>query len=81
MQSIANDDGEFRMYQGVWRMQPLPGCTPPGKEAMRLSYAVEISPRAYLPVQLVENRIAKDLCMNLEAIRNAVSKPSTPNGA
>jgi hypothetical protein len=74
MQSIVNDDGEFRLYQGVWRMQPLPGCSPPGKNAMRLTYAVEISPRAYLPVRLVEGRIVQDLCSNLEAIRNAVSK-------
>jgi hypothetical protein len=72
MQSVPNDDGEFRMYQGVWRMQPLPGCSAPGQSAMRLSYAVEISPKAYLPVQLVEGRIAKDLCANLEAIRNFV---------
>ena len=41
MQSIPGDDGEFRMYQGVWRMQPLPGCSPDGQEAMRLTYAVE----------------------------------------
>jgi len=74
MQSIVDDDGEFRMYQGVWRMQPLPGCSPPGKSAMRLTYAVEISPRAYLPVRLVEGRIVRDLCTNLEAIRDAVSK-------
>ncbi len=74
MQSIVDDDGEFRMYQGVWRMQPLPGCSPPGKNAMRLTYAVEISPRVYLPVQLVEGRIVRDLCTNLEAIRDAVSK-------
>jgi hypothetical protein len=73
MQSIVNDDGEFRMYQGVWRMQPLPGCAPPGKQAMRLTYAVEISPRAYLPVRLVEGRIVADLCTNLKSIRNAVS--------
>jgi len=72
MQSISNDDGEFRLYQGVLRMQPLPGCAAPGKSAMRLTYAVEISPRAYLPVQLVERRIVKDLCNNLEAIRDAV---------
>jgi len=74
MQSIVSDDGEFRMYQGVWRLQPLPGCAPPGKNAMRLTYAVEISPRAYLPVRLVEGRIVKDLCTNLEAIRDAVTK-------
>ena len=73
MQSIANDDGEFRLYQGVWRMQPLIGCAPPGKNAMRLTYAVEISPRLYLPVKLVEGRIVRDLCANLEAIREAVS--------
>uniref|UniRef100_A0A7S2HGW9 Coenzyme Q-binding protein COQ10 START domain-containing protein n=1 Tax=Helicotheca tamesis TaxID=374047 RepID=A0A7S2HGW9_9STRA len=75
MQSIENDDGEFRMYQGVWRMQPLPGCAPEGQYAMRLTYAVEISPRAYLPVALIENRIAQDLCANLRAIRDYVSPP------
>ena len=74
MQSIQNDDGEFRMYQGVWRMQPLPGCASPGENAMRLSYAVEVSPRAYLPVQLIEGRIVRDLCTNLEAIRNFVAE-------
>ena len=74
MQSIENDDGEFRMYQGVWRLTPLPGCAPPGKEAMRLTYAVEVSPRAYLPVQLIEGRIVRDLCTNLEAIRDFVSR-------
>jgi hypothetical protein len=73
MQSIENDDGEFRMYQGVWRMQPLPGCSPPGESAMRLTYAVEVSPRPYLPVALVEGRIAQDLCANLKAIRNVVT--------
>jgi len=70
MQSVPDDDGEFRMYQGVWRMQPLPGCSPPGGKAMRLTYAVEVSPRPYLPVALVEGRIARDLCANLKAIRD-----------
>lgn len=74
MQSIEDDDGEFRMYQGVWRMQPLPGCGPPGVEYMRLTYAVEVSPRAYLPVSLVEGRIVRDLCTNLEAIRDFVQE-------
>merc|ERR1711862_375860 len=76
MQSVSDDDGEFRLYQGVWRMQPLPGCAPSGGSATRLTYAVEISPRSYLPVQLIEGRIAKDLCNNLLAIRDFVSSPS-----
>jgi len=70
MQSVEGDDGEFRMYQGVWRMQPLPGCSPSGDSAMRLTYAVEVSPRPYLPVALVEGRIAQDLCSNLKSIRD-----------
>ncbi len=77
MQSIENDDGEFRLYQGVWRMQPLPGCSPPGGSAMRLTYAVEVSPRPYLPVAFVEGRISQDLCDNLIAIRDFVSSPVT----
>jgi hypothetical protein len=72
MQSVVDNDGEFQMYQGVWRMTPLPGCSPPGSvnSAMRLTYAVEVSPRPYLPVALVEGRIAQDLCSNLKAIRD-----------
>jgi Polyketide cyclase / dehydrase and lipid transport len=81
MQSIEGDDGEFRLYQGVWRMQPLPGCAPPGQEAMRLTYAVEVSPRAYLPVSLVEGRIAKDMCTNLMAIREYVTSMESRNQA
>jgi len=73
MQSVFNDDGDFRIYQGVWRMQPLPGCADPSVGAMRLTYAVEISPRAYMPVRLVEGRLAQDLCTNLEAIRDFVT--------
>ncbi|KAL3763097.1 hypothetical protein ACHAW5_006566 [Stephanodiscus triporus] len=86
MQSVPDDEGEFRMYQGVWRMQPLPGCSPPGGKAMRLTYAVEVSPRPYLPVALVEGRIARDLCANLKAIRdifaasNSSSAPSSGGG-
>ena len=74
MQSVEDDDGEFRMYQGVWRMQPLPGCSPCGTKACRLTYAVEVSPRTYLPVQLIEGRIVKDLCTNLLAIRDFLKK-------
>jgi hypothetical protein len=74
MQSVENDDGEFRLYQGVWRMQPLPGCAPTDGAAMRLTYAVEISPRPYLPVAFVEGRISQDLCNNLIAIRDHVTR-------
>ena len=60
-------------FVGVWRLQPLPDCAPPGMDAMRLTYAVELSPRPYLPVALIERKIASDLKKNLLAIRQYVS--------
>ena len=64
--------GDFSHYQGVWRMQRLPGCAPPGESAMRLTYSVELSPRLWVPVALLEGRIAEALGENLEAIRDYV---------
>jgi len=79
MQGVR-DAGDFRFYQGVWRMQPLPGCAPAGASAMRLTYSVELSPRAWVPVALLEGRIASALGENLEAVREwIISTEGTPN--
>jgi len=67
---FGRDASDFSLYQGVWRMQPLPGCAPDGADAAsRLSYAVELSPSLPVPVRLLEGRIASDLVSNLKAIR------------
>ena len=71
MQGVR-DLGDFAFYQGVWRLQPLPGCAPPGSSAMRLTYSVELSPRLWVPVALLEGRIAAALAENLEAVRDFV---------
>ena len=68
---------DFRFYQGVWRIQELPGCAPEGGSAMRLTYSVELSPKAWVPVALLEGRIASALGENLEAIRNYVKSEDT----
>ena len=67
--------GDFAFYQGVWRMQELPGCAPTGAaSAMRLTYSVELSPRAWVPVKLLEGQIASTLAENLESVRDFVTK-------
>ena len=68
MVSAVGEAGDFTLYQGLWRAQPLPNCGIDGGDATRLTYAVEIQPRPWLPVALVENRIARDLVTNLEAV-------------
>ena len=55
-------------------MQSLPNCAEPGCFASRLTYAVEIKPKGFLPVKLIEGRIATDLKANLAAIRDYVEK-------
>lgn len=70
MQNIDGEDGDFNIFQGVWRMQSIPGR----KNRTRLTYAVEVSPRAYLPVALIEDRLSQDLAANLESIRDVCTK-------
>jgi len=73
MQSVESGrfgfGGDFSIYQGVWRMQPLPGCGDGENGASRLSYAVELRPALPVPVALLEGRIASDLVANLKEIR------------
>ena len=33
MQGAADVTGDFRFYQGVWRLQELPNCAQPGYTA------------------------------------------------
>mmetsp|Transcript_84702 Transcript_84702/g.133292 ORF Transcript_84702/g.133292 Transcript_84702/m.133292 type:complete len:371 (-) Transcript_84702:62-1174(-) len=76
MQNVKGE-GDFTHYQGVWRMQELPGCAAPGEFASRLTYAVEIQPKAFVPVALIEGKIASELKANMEAIKEYVEKQST----
>lgn len=68
MISATSGKGDFRTYQAVWTVQAL------SKNATRLSFAVEISPHAYLPVSLIQGRIARDLSANLKAISEWLHK-------
>lgn len=70
MQNVLGAKGDFVHYQGVWRLQPLPGCAMPGQDMMRLTFAVECEPHWFLPVAPVEGRIASALMENMVAIRD-----------
>lgn len=43
-----------------------------GHTAMRLTYSVELSPRAWVPIALIEGNVARTLGENLEASRGLV---------
>jgi len=64
MQNVEGE-GDFDHYQGVWRVQSHPDDA----SWTRLTYAVEIKPKGFMPVQLIEGRIATDLKSNLSNLR------------
>jgi hypothetical protein len=82
MQNIPNT-GDFEHYQGIWRMHQLDGCTDSdgdsGNLTCRLTYAVEIRPKGFLPVGLIESRISTDLKANLKAIKAYVEAKEVIN--
>jgi len=55
---LGGGGSDFALYQGVWRMQPLPNCAKTSEDggttitaASRLSYAVELRPALPVPVR------------------------------
>jgi len=58
-------DGDFKVFNGVWRMSP--GAT--GPSSSRLSYTVLVQPSPWLPVRLVEGRVSGEIANNLKAVR------------
>lgn len=56
-------------FRGIWRMQPhAAGSSRP--DCSMLSYAVYVQPQSWLPVQLVQSRIEKEVVRNLGAVRD-----------
>lgn len=63
-------EGDFQCFTGVWRIQDGAG----GAGTCRLSYSVVVSPMAWLPVALIQNRIERDIANNLRAVSNHAEK-------
>ncbi|GAB4818461.1 hypothetical protein N2152v2_005507 [Parachlorella kessleri] len=60
-------DGDFQVFKGLWRMQPA--STP---DTTILSYSLFVRPQIWLPVQLVQARIEREIVANLKAVQSFV---------
>ncbi|CAG9460636.1 unnamed protein product [Pedinophyceae sp. YPF-701] len=65
-------EGDFRVFKGMWNIQNgrMPGTS-------RLSYAVTVTPQLWLPVALVQGRIAGEIEANLKAVRSHAERLQT----
>ena len=57
--------GVFQAFQGIWRVQE--GLR--GLDSALLVYSLYVMPQKWLPIQLIQGRIEKDIGNNLNAIK------------
>ena len=57
--------GDFRKFEGLWKMQPL------GGKGSCLFYELTVQGCVGMPVSLIENQLKEDLTNNLLAVEKA----------
>nr|XP_043636889.1 uncharacterized protein LOC122607883 [Erigeron canadensis] len=74
-------EGDFELFEGKWSIEQYTDTTREQRSPLvgqryytTLSYMVEVEPKMWLPVQLVEGRISKEIRMNLFCIREVAQK-------
>ncbi|KAK4762273.1 hypothetical protein SAY87_030157 [Trapa incisa] len=75
--------GDFQVFQGKWSVEQFHGDGYHGSNftcdrnfQSALSYVVDVEPKLWLPVQLIEGRICKEITTNLVCIREQAIKAS-----
>jgi ribosome-associated toxin RatA of RatAB toxin-antitoxin module len=63
-------EGDFKSFSGAWLLQVIPEQDGGGT---RLTYILEVWPKATIPVIAIEQRLKKDLPQNLYAIRDRLA--------
>lgn len=75
-------DGDFKVFQGKWSVQESVeqeqggGDSDEGQESQTttLSYLVELEPKLWVPVRLLEGRICSEIKNNLVSIREQAQR-------
>ncbi|KAA8542975.1 hypothetical protein F0562_021530 [Nyssa sinensis] len=74
-------EGDFKLFEGKWSIEQcnIGRCTNNDSLAGQqfytsLSYVVDVEPKLWLPVRVVEGRLCKEIKMNLSCIREEAEK-------
>jgi ribosome-associated toxin RatA of RatAB toxin-antitoxin module len=65
-------EGDFKQFSGAWLLEPIAD----NEAETRLTYVLEVWPKATIPVIAIEQRLKKDLPRNLCAIRDRLAEQS-----
>lgn len=66
-------EGDFKGFSGSWRLEPCPCGDAMGTN---LCYTIQVWPKLTMPVTIIENRLSKDLQLNLLAVYQRVQQLS-----
>ncbi|KAI4363731.1 hypothetical protein MLD38_019910 [Melastoma candidum] len=69
-------EGDFEVFQGKWSIEQSDGGGQGEYFQTILSYMVDVKPKLWLPVGLVEGRLCKEIQTNLLSIREEARKAS-----
>lgn len=64
-------EGDFKGFSGSWSLEP---CSIGESVGTILCYTIQIWPKLTMPVAVIENRLSKDLQLNLLAIHKRVEE-------
>lgn len=74
-------EGDFQLFEGKWSIEQSNRGRDEDSESLvgqkfytTLSYLVDVKPKLWLPVQLVEGRLCNEIKMNLASIREEAQK-------
>ncbi|KAJ1287269.1 hypothetical protein BS78_03G418300 [Paspalum vaginatum] len=74
-------DGDFKVFQGKWSVEEVDCAIVGGEEIPEeqglqttLSYVVELEPKLWIPVRLLEGRICSEIKNNLVSIREQAQR-------
>lgn len=74
--TFALIEGDFKVFKGVWRMQPGRA----GDGTTTLGYSLYVKPQEWLPVGLIQSRIENEVANNLDAVRKHAEIVSKRSG-
>ncbi|XP_006365452.1 uncharacterized protein [Solanum tuberosum] len=74
-------EGDFKIFEGKWSIEQ---CKTGGDQELdssldepfntTLSYIVDVEPKLWLPVRLIEGRLCKEIKINLQSVRDEAQK-------
>ncbi|CCH67172.1 cyclase/dehydrase-like protein [Richelia intracellularis HH01] len=64
-------EGDFKKFSGKWNLESY---ETEGLQGTRLSYTLEVLPKAIIPVYITENRLSEDIRSNFLAIHKRVAQ-------